>query len=125
MLNALLFTCLFPFVTYLSIYTVDLTFNIFLLLTVVPNTLQFSFACLYALGTSILPITGDIQGRGGDVEEGFTRKVVKFLRALVPHEPRLAKKLVLPLTEYIEGTTAKVLRANVPRATCSMLRATC
>ena len=30
MLNALLFTCLFPFVTYLSLYTVDLTFNIFL-----------------------------------------------------------------------------------------------
>ena len=37
-------------------------------------------------------------------------KVVKFLRQLVPHEPRLAKKLVQPLTHLIETTPAKSLQ---------------
>ena len=37
-------------------------------------------------------------------------KVVKFLRQLVPHEPRLAKKLVSPLTHLIETTPAKSLQ---------------
>jgi AP-3 complex subunit delta-1 len=37
-------------------------------------------------------------------------KVVKFLRQLVPHEPRLAKKLVQPLTHLIDSTPAKSLQ---------------
>ena len=37
-------------------------------------------------------------------------KVVKFLRQLVPHEPRLAKKLVQPLTHLIETTPAMSLK---------------
>ena len=37
-------------------------------------------------------------------------KVVKFLRQLVPHEPRLARKLVQPLSHLIETTPAKSLQ---------------
>jgi AP-3 complex subunit delta-1 len=37
-------------------------------------------------------------------------KVVKFLRQLVPHEPRLARKLVQPLTHLITTTAAKSLQ---------------
>lgn len=37
-------------------------------------------------------------------------KVVKFLRQLVPHEPRLARKLVQPLTHLIDNTPAKSLQ---------------
>ena len=36
--------------------------------------------------------------------------MVKFLRQLVPHEPRLARKLVQPLTHLIETTPAKSLQ---------------
>lgn len=86
-LNATLFACLFPFITYLSMYTVDVTFNIFLLITVVPNTLQFSFGCIYAIGTSILPVTGDLQGRDDPSEEGAVRKCIKLLSLLVPLVP--------------------------------------
>ena len=37
-------------------------------------------------------------------------KVVKFMRQLVPHEPRLAKKLVEPLLHLIQTTQAKSLQ---------------
>jgi hypothetical protein len=37
-------------------------------------------------------------------------QVVKFMRQLVPHEPRLAKKLVEPLLNLIQTTQAKSLQ---------------
>ncbi|KAL1514843.1 hypothetical protein AB1Y20_003928 [Prymnesium parvum] len=37
-------------------------------------------------------------------------KVVKFMRQLVPHEPRLGRKLVEPLTHLIETSPAKSLQ---------------
>ena len=51
-------------------------------------------------------------------------KVVKFLRQLVPHEPRLAKKLVAPLTRIIETTPAKSLQFEaLHTVACVMARA--
>nr|ALD47939.1 adaptor protein complex 3 subunit delta [Gephyrocapsa oceanica] len=37
-------------------------------------------------------------------------KVVKFMRQLVPHEPQLGKKLIVPLSRIIETSGAKSLQ---------------
>ena len=51
-------------------------------------------------------------------------KVVKFLRQLVPHEPRLAKKLVQPLTHLIETTPAKSLQFECLHTVASTMAST-
>jgi hypothetical protein len=46
---------IFPFITFLALYQVNIVNNIFIIVTV-PNMLQFSFGVLYSCYTDIMPI---------------------------------------------------------------------
>jgi hypothetical protein len=50
----------FPFITYLALYQVNLVNNIFIIVTV-PNMLQFSFGVLSACYTDIIPIFQNVK----------------------------------------------------------------
>ena len=70
-----------------SIPKVDMRFNVFLLLTVVPNTLQFGFACLYAAGSSILPITQSFSEVEGSSRDSGVHPMLLFARVTAPLVP--------------------------------------
>jgi hypothetical protein len=54
-LKAIVMFGIFPFITFLALYQVNIVNNIFIIVTV-PNMLQFSFGVLYSCYTDIVPI---------------------------------------------------------------------